>query len=93
MRFSRYLLPTLKETPADADNPSAKLMIRSGMIRKVGAGLYEWLPLGFKVLKKVENVIREEMNRAGALEVWLPHVPLTTTSYEPPSPADTEPMV
>src|SRR3954462_7154433 len=74
MRFSRYLIPTLKETPSEADTTSAKLMLRAGMIRKVGAGLYDWLPLGFKVLKKVENIVREEMNRAGALEVWLPHV-------------------
>ncbi len=72
MRFSRYFIPTLKEIPADADTASAKLMLRSGMIRKVGAGLYDWLPLGLKVLKRVENVIREEMNRTGAMEVWLP---------------------
>jgi prolyl-tRNA synthetase len=72
MRFSRYFIPTMKETPADADTTSAKLMLRAGMIRKVGAGLYDWLPLGLKVLKKVENVVREEMNRAGAMEVWLP---------------------
>jgi len=74
MRFSRYFIPTLKETPADADTVSAKLMLRAGLIRKVASGLYEWLPLGLKVLKKVENIIREEMNRAGGLEVWLPHV-------------------
>jgi len=72
VRFSRYFIPTLKENPADADTMSAKLMLRSGMIRKVAAGLYDWLPLGHKVLKKVENIVRDEMNRAGALEVWLP---------------------
>ena len=72
MRFSRYFVPTLKENPADADTMSAKLMLRSGMIRKVAAGLYDWLPLGLKVLKKVENIVREEMNRAGAMEVALP---------------------
>jgi prolyl-tRNA synthetase len=72
MRFSRYFIPTLKETPADADTASARLMLRAGMIRKVAAGLYDWLPMGHKVLKKVENIVREEMNRAGALEVWLP---------------------
>ncbi len=64
----------MKETPSDADTASAKLMLRSGMIRKVGSGLYDWLPLGFKVLKKVEQIVREEMDRAGAMEVWLPHV-------------------
>lgn len=74
MKFSKYFIPTLKETPADADTTSAKLMLRSGMIRKVGAGLYDWLPIGFKVLKKVEQIVREEMNRAGGMEVWLPHV-------------------
>src|SRR5262249_35776829 len=67
-------IPTLKETPADADTASAKLMLRAGMIRKLGAGLYDWLPLGFRVLKKVEKIIREEMDRSGAMEVWLPHV-------------------
>ncbi|MFN0116904.1 MAG: proline--tRNA ligase [Elusimicrobiota bacterium] len=74
MKFSRYFIPTLKENPSDADNISAKLMLRSGMIRKVGAGIYEWLPLGYKVLKKVEQIVREEMDAAGAFEVWLPHV-------------------
>src|SRR4051812_1052964 len=74
MRFSRYFIPTLKETPADADTASAKLMLRSGMIRKVAAGLYDWLPLGLRVLRKVEAIVREEMNRAGAMEVWLPHI-------------------
>lgn len=72
MRFSKYFIPTLKENPADADTVSARLMIRAGLIRKVGAGLYEWLPLGFKILKKVETIIREEMDRAGGMEVWLP---------------------
>ncbi len=74
MKFSQYFIPTLKETPAEADTTAAKLMLRSGMIRKVAAGIYEWLPLGLKVLKKVEAVVREEMDRAGGLEVWLPHV-------------------
>ncbi|MCG3203571.1 MAG: Proline--tRNA ligase [Elusimicrobia bacterium] len=74
MRFSKYFIPTVKETPADADTMSAKLMLRSGMIRKVGAGLYDWLPIGFRVLKKVERIIREEMDFSGAMEVWLPHV-------------------
>ncbi|MBQ7908615.1 MAG: proline--tRNA ligase [Elusimicrobiaceae bacterium] len=74
MKLSNYYVPTLKEAPKDADNLSAKLMIRAGLIRKLGSGLYEWLPLGFKVLKKVENIVREEMDRAGACEVWLPVV-------------------
>ena len=74
MKLSNYYLPTLKEAPKDADTLSAKLMIRAGLIRKVASGLYEWLPLGLKVLKKVENIVREEMDRAGACEVWLPLV-------------------
>ncbi len=74
MKLSNYYVPTLKEAPKDADNLSAKLMIRAGLIRKLGSGLYEWLPLGLKALKKVENIIREEMDRAGAAEVWLPVV-------------------
>lgn len=72
MYFSKMYIPTLREAPADADIVSAKLMIRSGMIRKVSSGLYEFLPLGLKVLKKVENIIREEMNAADGQEVSLP---------------------
>lgn len=74
MKLSNYYVPTLKEAPKDADNLSAKLMIRAGLIRKLGSGLYEWLPLGLKALKKVERIVREEMDRAGAAEVWLPVV-------------------
>ncbi|MCB4756151.1 MAG: proline--tRNA ligase [Elusimicrobia bacterium] len=74
MKVSQFFIPTLKETPSDADTISAKLMLRAGLIRKVASGLYEWLPLGFKVLKRVEQVVREEMDRIGGLEVWLPHV-------------------
>ena len=59
---SKYLIPTLREAPSDADNVSAQLMIRAGMIRKVASGIYEWLPLGLRVLRKVERVIREEMD-------------------------------
>ena len=69
MRLSRYHLPTLKEVPADAEIVSHKLMLRAGMIRKLAAGIYTWLPLGLRVLKKVEAIVREEMDRAGALEV------------------------
>jgi prolyl-tRNA synthetase len=72
MRASRFLLATLRETPSDAVVISHQLMLRAGMIRKVGTGLYNWLPLGHRVLKKVEAIIREEMNRADALEVLMP---------------------
>lgn len=74
MRTSQYLLSTLKETPADAEVISHKLMLRSGMIRKLASGLYDWLPTGVRVLRKVENIIREEMNRAGAIEISMPIV-------------------
>lgn len=74
MRSSQYLLGTLKETPADAEVISHQLMLRAGMIRKVAAGLYTWTPTGVRVLRKVEAVVREEMNRAGALEVLMPMV-------------------
>ncbi|GMO65237.1 MAG: proline--tRNA ligase [Endomicrobiia bacterium] len=72
MFFSKLLIPTLRESPADADIVSAKLMIKSGMIRKLASGLYEFLPLGLKVLRKVENIIRHEMNIIGGQEVILP---------------------
>ncbi|MFH2201750.1 MAG: proline--tRNA ligase [Elusimicrobiota bacterium] len=72
MKLSRYLVPTLREAPADADNISAQLMVRAGMVRKVAAGIYDWLPLGLRVLKKVENIVRREMDRADGQEVWLP---------------------
>lgn len=74
MRTSRLLLATLKETPADAEVISHQLMLRAGMIRRLAAGLYTWLPLGLKVLRKVENIVREEMNRAGAQEVLMPAI-------------------
>lgn len=74
MRTSHYLLGTLKETPADAEVTSHQLMLRAGMIRKVAAGLYTWTPTGLRVLRKVETVVREEMERAGALEVLMPMV-------------------
>ncbi len=74
MRVSRYPLYTLKETPADAEVISHQLMLRAGMIRKLAAGIYTWLPLGLRVLRKVEAVVREEMDRAGALEVLMPAV-------------------
>ncbi|BFI65499.1 proline--tRNA ligase [Yersinia pseudotuberculosis] len=74
MRTSQYLLSTQKETPADAEVISHQLMLRSGMIRKLASGLYTWLPTGVRVLKKVENIVREEMNNAGAIEVSMPVV-------------------
>ncbi|TNE76371.1 MAG: proline--tRNA ligase [Gammaproteobacteria bacterium] len=72
MRASQYLIATQKETPADAEVISHQLMIRAGMIRKLAAGLYNWLPLGLRVLRKVEAIVREEMNRVGAQEVLMP---------------------
>ncbi|MBI6548963.1 proline--tRNA ligase [Xenorhabdus lircayensis] len=74
MRTSQYLISTLKETPADAEVVSHKLMLRAGMIRKLASGLYNWMPTGVRVLKKVENIVREEMNNAGAIEVSMPVV-------------------
>ena len=74
MKFSNCFFPTLREAPRDADNVSAKLMIRAGMIRKLAAGLYEWLPLGLRVLKNVEKIVREEMEAINGQEVWLPHI-------------------
>lgn len=72
MRASRFLFATLRETPNDAEVISHQLMIRAGMIRKLASGLYTWLPMGVRVLNKVEAIVREEMNRAGALETFMP---------------------
>src|SRR2546429_8400513 len=72
MRLSQYPINTMKETPAEAEVLSHQLMLRAGLIRRVAAGLYSWLPLGLRVLQKVERIIREEMNRAGALELVMP---------------------
>ncbi|MCF6322785.1 MAG: proline--tRNA ligase [Gammaproteobacteria bacterium] len=74
MRASKFLSATLKETPADAEVISHQLMLRAGMIRKLASGLYSWLPLGLRVLRKVENVVREEMNHADAQELLMPAV-------------------
>ncbi len=74
MRTSQFPLQTVKETPADAEVVSHQLMLRAGLIRKLAAGLYTWLPLGLRVLRKVERIVREEMERAGALEVLMPAV-------------------
>ena len=74
MRASRFFIATLKEAPAEAELVSHKLMLRAGLIRKLGSGLYTWMPLGLRVLRKIEAVIREEMNRAGAMELSMPAV-------------------
>ena len=74
MRTSQWLMATLKETPNDAEIVSHQLMLRAGMIRKLGSGLYTWLPLGLKVLRRVETIVREEMNRSHAMEILMPAV-------------------
>ena len=74
MLWSKVFLPTLKDTPQDAEVISHQLMLRAGMIRKVTSGIYNWLPLGLRVLKKIENIVREEMDASGAQEVLMPMV-------------------
>ncbi|MEM7730331.1 MAG: proline--tRNA ligase [Pseudomonadota bacterium] len=74
MRLSRYFLPLLKETPSDATIASHQLMLRAGMVRQNSAGIYTWLPLGFRVLKKIEQIVREEQDRAGAVEMLMPTI-------------------
>src|SRR5450432_2264951 len=74
MRVSQFFLSTLKEAPAEAELTSHRLMLRSGMIKRLAAGIYTWLPLGLRVLRKVEAVVREEMNAAGAIELLMPVV-------------------
>ena len=74
MRASHYFISTLKEAPSDAEVTSQKLMLRAGLIKKAAAGIYTWMPMGLKVLRKVENIVREEMNRAGAIELLMPAV-------------------
>ena len=74
MRLSQYPITTTKETPAEAEVLSHQLMLRAGLIRRVAAGIYSWLPLGLRVLRKVENIVREEMDRAGALEILMPAI-------------------
>ncbi|MEW6131907.1 MAG: proline--tRNA ligase [Pseudomonadota bacterium] len=74
MRLSQFFLSTSKEAPAEAELVSHKLMLRAGMIRRLGSGLYTWMPLGLRVLRKVEAIVREEMNRAGAVELFMPAV-------------------
>jgi len=74
MRYTQYFIPTVKETPADAEVISHKLMLRAGMVRKVAAGIYSYLPMGLRSIRKVENIVREEMNRAGGIEILMPMV-------------------
>ena len=74
MKYSQYFIPTQKNFPSDAEIISHKLMIRSGMIKQASSGIYSWLPLGLKVLKKIENIVREEQNKAGAIELLMPTI-------------------
>jgi prolyl-tRNA synthetase len=74
LRYSRYFLPVLKESPSDAQIASHKLMLRAGLIRQTAAGIYAWLPLGLRVLQKIETIVREEQNRAGAVEMLMPTI-------------------
>ena len=74
VRLSRYFMPTLRETPAEAQIVSHRLMLRAGMVRQASAGIYSWLPLGFRVLKKIEQIVREEQNRSGAQELLMPTI-------------------
>ena len=76
MRLSRYFMPTLRDAPSDAQIVSHQLMLRAGMVRQEAAGIYAWLPMGLRVLKKIEQIVREEMDRAGAIEVLLPTLQL-----------------
>ncbi|MFT5722401.1 MAG: prolyl-tRNA synthetase, partial [Motiliproteus sp.] len=74
MRASQFLIATLKETPADAEVISHQLMLRAGMIRRIASGLYTWLPMGLRTLRKVERIVREEMDNAGAQELLMPAI-------------------
>src|SRR4029434_6198164 len=74
MRLSRYFLPLLRDDPKEAELVSHRLMLRAGMVRQQSAGIYVWLPLGFRVLKKIEQIVREEQHRSGALEMLMPTI-------------------
>jgi len=74
MRATRFFISTLKEAPADAEIVSHKLMMRAGMIKRLGSGIYNYMPMGLRIIRKVENIVREEMNRAGAIEMLMPVV-------------------
>ncbi|MBT5903595.1 MAG: proline--tRNA ligase, partial [Opitutaceae bacterium] len=72
--WSQFFIPTLKESPADAEITSHQLLIRVGLVRKLSGGLYTYLPAGLRVMRKISEICREEMDRAGAIELWMPHV-------------------
>ena len=74
MKFSQFFIPTLKNIPSEAEIISQQLMIRAGMIKQSSAGIYSWLPLGLKVLKNIERIVREEQNKAGAIELLMPTI-------------------
>jgi prolyl-tRNA synthetase len=74
MRVSQFFISTLREAPADAEIVSHKLMLRAGIIRRLAGGIYTWMPLGLRIVRKVEAIVREEMNRAGAIELSMPLV-------------------
>ena len=74
MRVSQFFLSTLKEAPGEAELISHQFMLRAGLIKKLGSGLYTWMPMGLRVLRKVESIVREEMNRAGAVELSMPAI-------------------
>src|SRR5215211_5077236 len=74
MRLSRYFLPTLRDPPREAEIASHRLMLRAGMMRQEAAGIYAFLPLGLRVLKKIEQIVREEQNRSGAIELLMPTI-------------------
>ena len=74
MRMSQYFLPTMKENPSEAQIVSHRLMLRAGLIRQTSAGIYAWLPLGFRVLKNIERIVREEQDASGAQEVLMPTI-------------------
>ncbi|MDP1933675.1 MAG: proline--tRNA ligase, partial [Nitrosomonas sp.] len=74
MRVSQFFISTLKEAPAEAELISHKLMLRAGLIRRLGSGLYTWMPLGLRILRKIENIVRDEMNKSGAIEVLMPAI-------------------
>ena len=82
MRLSEYFLPTLKENPAEAQVVSHRYMLRAGMIRQSSAGIYSWLPLGLRVLRKIENIVREEQDRAGCQELLMPTIQPATIWQE-----------
>src|SRR5215218_8401874 len=72
--WSQYFIPTLKESPADAEIASHKLLLRAGLVRKLGGGLYSYLPLGLRVMQKLTQICREELDAAGGIELWMPHI-------------------